>query len=564
MEKIVTSGMRDCTINLDGSECAVKFGADYRTFAVRNNGDADIIVSIEQGKTAEDDGVRIIHSGESGMLSHMRSDVDTVYITGSGNVEVNANNTSENPFKNGGKGGESGGSWITAEGNPITMTGLQGDVPFNSISIINGQGTEAKDRISPNGISNFYKIDNSGAVRDSSGTRLLKYNVTAGTQIYVKTITTETNKFCFYRDSVGASGVVGKPVSDVADGIVTVPSGANIVAIVGNYSDDDISGMYNFGAKELTLTISGKNLIGWPYTNDSYSHGTFDSPITSDGVTFTPHENGLIEIDGINSKSSNLNVHIMENMHFRKGVTYTLSGYDDYQTEDNGRIRLRVTANLSTGNETVMEDSNKPDNNKTWTAPEDCTGFAYISIASGVGGHRTFNPQLEYGDKITGYEKPKPITEYTITPDSDNYDVPMDITQLDGTNVIMADNADAVISVNANKANPQLAKVYDIAGLHLLFEGETSAEAPAVLDLTPYRAILVNSSNVMETGKDYVVTRLIETDRIAAAIAENRRFISSAGGTGTLELYVSGTVGECRIYDNKPTSPYKAYIYGIK
>ena len=132
MEKIVTSGMRDCTVNLDGSECAVKFGSPYRVFSVQNNSDNDVIVSIYEGKTAEDDGVRIIKPGDSSMLAHMKADKDTVYVTGSGSVAIAAGNEAVNPFSKGGKGGE---SWVNANGNPVTLTRLQGGVPFNEITV---------------------------------------------------------------------------------------------------------------------------------------------------------------------------------------------------------------------------------------------------------------------------------------------------------------------------------------------------------------------------------------------------------------------------------------------
>ena len=102
MEKIVESGERITTIVLDGTECAVKFASKYRVFCVKS--DSDVTVSLASGKSAGDDGVMVCKAGESIMYPHMRQ-LDTVYITGSGNVTVYAGNEAVNPFKGGQKGG---------------------------------------------------------------------------------------------------------------------------------------------------------------------------------------------------------------------------------------------------------------------------------------------------------------------------------------------------------------------------------------------------------------------------------------------------------------------------
>ena len=60
MVKIVVSGCRDCTVNLDGTECAVEFPANYRVFSVQNMSNSDIIMSVESGKTAADDISRLV------------------------------------------------------------------------------------------------------------------------------------------------------------------------------------------------------------------------------------------------------------------------------------------------------------------------------------------------------------------------------------------------------------------------------------------------------------------------------------------------------------------------
>ena len=131
MVKIVESGCRDCTVTLDGTECAVEFPANYRVFSAKNMSDNDIIMSVESGKTAADDGVRIVEAGGVGALNHMRSDINTVYITGTGKVQISAGNEAVLPFK----AAEKGGDTVSASGNPVQLSGRQGGVPFADISL---------------------------------------------------------------------------------------------------------------------------------------------------------------------------------------------------------------------------------------------------------------------------------------------------------------------------------------------------------------------------------------------------------------------------------------------
>ena len=99
MKKIVTSGEQDCTVQLDGNECAVKFSSNYKCFTVQNDTTGDIYISISPNITAEKDGVRRIASGASSSLAHGRNGVDTLYILGTGSVQVAASNSPVNFFK---------------------------------------------------------------------------------------------------------------------------------------------------------------------------------------------------------------------------------------------------------------------------------------------------------------------------------------------------------------------------------------------------------------------------------------------------------------------------------
>ncbi len=97
MEKIVTSGEQDCTVQLDGTECAVVFDTTYECFTVQNDTADDIYISVSPNISAGKDGVRRIGSGASGAVAHGAK--STLYILGSGSVQVAASYSPGNFFK---------------------------------------------------------------------------------------------------------------------------------------------------------------------------------------------------------------------------------------------------------------------------------------------------------------------------------------------------------------------------------------------------------------------------------------------------------------------------------
>ena len=118
--------------------------------------------------------------------------------------------------------------------------------------------------------------------------------------------------------------------------------------------------------------------------------------------------------------------------------------------------------------------------------------------------------QLEYGDTATDYE-PYHGATYTITPDSNPYTVPVDITQQDGINVLsIADDSNPTISVSGNKASEQLGTIFrtlDNAPV-LLFDGDipVSSGAYAEFDLVKSCSVLIivpTFNNTTTSGTTY-------------------------------------------------------------
>ena len=92
------------TVTLSGAVEKVTFPAVYGWVWVKNMSDADMFVGLSESVSAGADGVMRIPAGECGRIQ--TDGQDSVYLIGSGNALVVAQNYAECPFKVGGKGGE--------------------------------------------------------------------------------------------------------------------------------------------------------------------------------------------------------------------------------------------------------------------------------------------------------------------------------------------------------------------------------------------------------------------------------------------------------------------------
>ena len=92
------------TVTLSGTVEKVTLPAVYGWVWVKNMSDADMFVGLSDGISAGADGVMRIPAGECGRIQ--TDGQDSVYLIGSGNALVVAQNYADCPFKVGAKGGE--------------------------------------------------------------------------------------------------------------------------------------------------------------------------------------------------------------------------------------------------------------------------------------------------------------------------------------------------------------------------------------------------------------------------------------------------------------------------
>ena len=87
MVKVVENGERICTVALDGSESSIVFQSSYRYFAVKNESDANVYVSLNRDIVEGADGVMTIGSKESALFAHMKPNVNMFFVKGKGKIQ---------------------------------------------------------------------------------------------------------------------------------------------------------------------------------------------------------------------------------------------------------------------------------------------------------------------------------------------------------------------------------------------------------------------------------------------------------------------------------------------
>ena len=92
------------TVTLSGAVEKVSLPAVYGWVWVKNMSDGDMFLGLDDGISAGADGVMRIPAGECGRVQ--TDGFNSVYLMGTGNALVVAQNYADCPFKVGGKGGE--------------------------------------------------------------------------------------------------------------------------------------------------------------------------------------------------------------------------------------------------------------------------------------------------------------------------------------------------------------------------------------------------------------------------------------------------------------------------
>ena len=106
----------------------VSFPEFFKYFWIKNVGDTTVYASAYSNVASGVDNTSCINSGDAVCIENV--DNNNVYISGAGSVEIHAQEYPDCSFKVAPKGGD-----VVAGGNPVTLGGLQGGVPFSEMVV---------------------------------------------------------------------------------------------------------------------------------------------------------------------------------------------------------------------------------------------------------------------------------------------------------------------------------------------------------------------------------------------------------------------------------------------
>lgn len=225
---------RVTTVNLEGSVKEVVFDREYPYFEVANMGSDPVYLSKYEDILAGTDGVYTILAGSSIVA---RMDSDTVYVSGSGVVQIAAKYEAEHSFKSTPKGGEGGGGSAKA--------------------VIDDRRAVADV------IDRGWTITERGNSSKNSDFDILCYKVSPGSMVYiVAEDDTLPCKFVWQDDSNVREidpnpNLVAPPVLTAYRGVLTVPDRATWICF-SVQKNDGVTGLY---VMQQVVDISGELIV---------------------------------------------------------------------------------------------------------------------------------------------------------------------------------------------------------------------------------------------------------------------------------------------------------------
>lgn len=354
---------------------------------------------------------------------------------------------------------EEGGN-ITAAGNPVQLDGLQGGVPFSEM-VVSGKnliGISQAKALTGDNTNGFYIFDNTAS-------RVIVQKLQPNTTYHLKKYDSG-NRFrivMFNNEPTNAADTTAIQLIYNSDGSISdytlstgedhlwmvlathyATSGDAIEPIVQlEYGDTATEYEPSITGGELTVGVSGKNLIPYPYNRAS---GTYN------GIELIVHDDGRFDMSGTATASFAILVFAggSNPIYLSGGQTYTISCNTPY---DFNKFNLSARVYHTDGK--YMSITKFP---TTFVAQEGEYLTSALWIDSNVSvSAKNVELQLELGSTATAYE-PYHGADYTITPDSNPYTVSNDIRQQDGLNTISV--SAGTLSVTGVRKNAALKRVW--------------------------------------------------------------------------------------------------------
>lgn len=586
------AGVNEIDFGNDDSQTTAHF------YWFKNLSNSTLYVSAMPDPVAGEDNVAELSAKSA---ASVETDEGKVYVLGAGKVEIHRTNSKFCPFElpSSGSGGGGGGSItvdselsetsenplqnkaitaainevkseldtksdvnhihdITASGNPVTLTNLQGRVPFSEM-VVSGKNligvAQSKGLVGDN--TNGYSVFGNESSR--SFIQKLNPNTTYCIKKY-----DSGNRFrivAFNNEPTSAADKTAKQLIHSTDGSVSeytfttktdylwivitthfATSGDAVEPIVQlEYGSSPTEYEPPITSQEITVTRFGKNLL------QKMANKTIG------GLDYLLNDDGSVSVTGTQTAENYPNITSVGGMLLKSG-NYTLSG---------GTERLQITA-LDIGANTIIAHSKI--NPATFSIDTDKYVRIYVYSGSAYNG-QTFDdviyPQLELGDTATEYESYHTDT-ISIAPTSNPYIIQNDLLQYDDTNTLIASIGELeVVGVQKNAA---VKRIWDNMGMDLLFDGVTDESNPALIDIKDYSNIVVSVTSKYSDDIINIGTIIMAVGDIITSISDGiKRYLST--GSRAAIINITGTINNCAIVfapHNTGDAILNCKIYGIK
>ena len=430
----------------------VDFGsAASRFYWIENLGSTVVYVSGNENIVPDGDNVKVLSAGCGTMVENLGG---KVYILGAGKFQITNQGDKFPPFRNApvADGG------VMASGNPVQIDGLQGGVPFSEITV-SGKNligiAQAKAIIGDS--TSGYAISNNATSRTiiqklqpNTTYHIKKYD--SGNRFRILMLNNEpTNaadttaiQLIYNSDGSMSDYTLSTGEDHLWMALVThyATSGEAIEPIVQlEYGDTATAYEAPITGRELTVGVSGKNLVQYPYIGQR---------VQAEGITMVDNGDGSVTVNG---RCDTIDATFyMQPITLLPDTGYVLSGCPVGGSIAGYRIQFadnewkKIYADFGNGTKIRVD--------KKMTFHQ----FRIIISKGTVCDNLVFRPQLELGDTATAYE-PYHGTDYTITPDSNPYTIPNDIRQQEGLNVVSV--SEGKISVTGVRKNAAVKKIWD-------------------------------------------------------------------------------------------------------
>ena len=460
----------------------VDFGsAASRFYWIENLGSTTVYVSGNENIVPDGDNVKVLSAGCGTMIENLGG---KVYILGAGKFQITNQGDKFPPFRNApvADGG------VMASGNPVQIDGLQEGVPFSEM-IVSGKNLLTYPFNATTKTVNGITFTDNG-----DGTITVNGTATANATFRIDKdfgFEKEGNYFLSGCPSGGGlnsfyinwyqnhTGVTTKNYNDYGSGII-IPyqhifsenNSLAIAIIAGTTVNNlvfhpqlelgDTATEYEppITGRGLTVNVSGKNLIPYPYNRAS---GTYN------GIELIVHDDGRFDMSG--TATASFAILVFANggnpIYLSGGQTYTISCNTPY---DFSKFNISARIYHTDGSYTPIIKFPT-----TFVAQEGeyltCTLWIDSDVSVSA---KNVELQLEYGDTATAYE-PYHGSTTTITPDSNPYIVPNDMRQQDGYNVVSVSEGElSVVGVRKNAAVKKIwDKIDELTTAIIVSNGET-------------------------------------------------------------------------------------------